>query len=756
LKNDTATSSDLTLRQLARILSRRRTTIFISVALGVALSVSASILMTRRFQATCLVQLQKSGADALNLDSLTGAAGGGGGDALTANIDLQTQSQILQSDAILLRVINGQNLEEDPDFKPHFSLVGWFLGAFQHKTAADPADVPLQDAPQRRERMLSLFRTRESVRIVSGTRIIAVSFLNRNPKVAASVANDLVRELSEYTFQTKFAATNEASIWLERQLGDLRKQSTDLQAKVSELQRQTGLYGVGGAGPESKAAIYSPILDRFQQSNGALAQAESNLLIKGAVARVAQTGDADQISQLSGTGLMASTGVQSSLQLIESLRTQEATLQQQIGKDATIFGPSYPRLIEENASLAKIQLSLKEEIARVSERAQNDYNIAQLTERGFRRRFEEDKEAAAKLNDRTIEYALLAKEADQSQLLYNDLLRRLREAGILEGLRSSNISSVGEALAPASPATPNVKLLILAGPLVGLLLGIGAAFLFDSIDNKVRGPDEIEAEDIPLLGILPSFTPQVSTLPKLSSPTAKDKRKPVFLTEPTSPYSEALRALRSSLLIASGSIPPQVILITSGSPGEGKSTLAMNLALALAQFNREVLLVEIDLRRPVLSESFGLSRTEGLSRVLSDPERPIYYETYEGQPHLKIIPAGPRAPFPGELLASPRLDELIAEWRQQFTYILLDAPPVLPIADAQSMVEKADFTLMVVRSDRTSRISMRRAYRILLRHQIKTTSATAAVLNALSLRSASYYGYYGYYGGYEYSETNKS
>ena len=148
-----------------------------------------------------------------------------------------------------------------------------------------------------------------------------------------------------------------------------------------------------------KPIIYSPILDRFQQSNAALGQAESNRLIKGSIAQIARSGDADLISQLSGTGMAtaAGQGVSSSLALIENLRAQEATLQQQVSRDGTVFGSAYPRLIEEKAALARVQQSLDQETSRIATRAQNDYQVAQRTEEGLRRSYEEDRGARAKV-----------------------------------------------------------------------------------------------------------------------------------------------------------------------------------------------------------------------------------------------------------------------------------------------------------------------------------------------------------------------
>jgi succinoglycan biosynthesis transport protein ExoP len=742
---NTLPDKDPTLRDLLRIFHRRKRAIVVTASVVFILSVCACVFTTRRYTASSVIQLQKSSSDSLGLDSLMGAAAGGASDGLSVNIDLQTQADILQSEALALKVVKDLNLEQNEDFKPHFSPVGWVMGLVSPRGPADPVHASLEDSPGRRGNVVNAFNANLKVKVTAGTRLLEVGYTNRDPKVAAAVVNHLVQALIDYTFQTKFTATNQVSQWLEGQLGDLRKQSEQLQSRVVGLQQGSGIFGVGGTDPQGKPIIYSPILDRLQQSTAQLSQAQMNRVLKASVAQVVKTGDAELISQLSGTsiGSASSQGVTNSLAVIQNLRLQEATLRAQIDQDESQFGAAYPKLIQERASMKGLQQSLQDEVRRIAERSQNDLEVASKTEQGARAAYESDRGAAEKLNDKSIEYAILSKEADQSQELYQDLLKRLKEAGILEGLHSSNVTVVDQASAPARPSKPQVPLYLALGGGLGIFFGCCAALLVEAVDNKIQDAEEIEAMQIPVLGIAPQIEGSKS------SPHA------IMLDSPHAAFGESVRRLRSGLLISCSGRPPQVLLVSSASPGEGKSTLALNLAASLSQFDKKVLLVEADMRRPVLRRRLGLAGADGLSTLLSDREATSGMIAVPDNPNLQLLPGGPVPPYPAELLGSHRMQTLMEEWRAEFDFIVVDSPPVLPVVDSQLLEELADATVLLARVGYTTRAALQRAYKLLLMHRKDPAKpAIGVLLNFVPRRSSAHYGYYGYYGSkkYEYQQ----
>jgi capsular exopolysaccharide synthesis family protein len=430
-----------------------------------------------------------------------------------------------------------------------------------------------------------------------------------------------------------------------------------------------------------------------------------------------------------------------SLALIQDLRRQEATLQAQIDQDSSQFGAAYPKLVQERASMKGLQQSLQEEIGRTAERAQNDFKVASEAEQGARAAYESDRSAAEKLNDKSIEYAILSKEADQSQALYQDLLKRLKEAGILEGLHSSNITVVDQASTPARPSKPQVPLYLALGAGLGLFLGCCTALLVDAVDNKIQGTEEIESMQIPVLGI----APQIEAMKTSARAILLDSRN----GDPG--FGESVRRLRSDLLISRSGMPPQVLLVSSASPQEGKSTLALNLAASLSQYERRVLLVEADMRRPVLRRRLGLEGTDGLSTLLSDREAADGLLAVPNNPNLYLLPAGPTPPYPAELIGSQRMHALVEQWRGEFDFVVLDSPPVLPVTDAQLLEEMADATVLLARVGFTTRAALARAYKLLLMHRKdQTRPAIGVLLNFVSRHSSAHYGYYGHYGSKKY------
>jgi succinoglycan biosynthesis transport protein ExoP len=739
----------------ARVLWRRRW-FFSSVLFSiVAISILSYFLSPTRYTAFCTVNFQKSGADSSGISDLISGSAGGASDVLSANVDLQTQSKILQSDVLAVTVIQDLSLEDKPEFQSHFSLKQRLSSLFKKPLPEEPKSVPLAQTVRRRDRVVSDFEKNLNVRILAGTRLIEVDYTDASPQTAAKIVNDLVRSLNDYTFQTKFKASTEVTTWLESQLGDLRRASEDLQQRLVAAQKTSGLFGVGGSDSQGRSTVYSPALDRLQQSTTELAQVEANRVLKGAIYGVVKSGDAELISQLSGTSVNTGngTGVTSTFTTLQGLRSEETTLQVQIAKDASTFGPAYPRLIEERSSLRRTQDLIQAEIERIRERAKNDYEIATRAEASARLVYEENRAAAEEVNDRTIEYSLLKREADSSQSLYQDLLKRLKEAGIIESLKSSNLTIVDPAHPPAYPSKPVLRLHLGLGLFGGLIFAAAATQMRERISNTILAQEDIEAAGEHVFGIVPILRPQTGTarLAHGVRPTLDIQ----MLSAPRSAFSEAIRHLRSSLMISRSSTPPQVILVTSGSPSEGKSTLSVELAVCFAQMNTPVLLIEGDLRRPVMRQRLNVSGAKGLSNLLTDSKAEAELMSIPGVPQLSILLAGPVPPFSAELLASQRMKDLLAIWRQQFTFVIIDCPPVLAVTDMLMLADQADAILLVARSEQTGQaafVNSRRMLEPFLEGPDK--KVFGAVINAVSTETLKYYGYYG--NNYEkyYNETD--
>lgn len=722
-------NKELTLRDLLVIYQRRRKIVLATVISFFVLAAIYCAICTRRYEAAGVVQMQKESADAMGLDSLMSSAAGGASDALDANIDLQTQANILQSDTLALRTIESLHMEDTYDFRPHFGLLGTVLELFASAKDTDAPGATLENSPVRRQRDLKIFSHNLKVKPVSGTRLIEIDYTSPDPKLSAAVVNELTKELSEYSFQTRFEATKAASSWLSDQMGDLRKNSEDLQAKVVNLQRQSGVYSLGTTDAQGREQAYSGVLDRLQQTTLALTAAEQNRILKGAIAHAAEAGDAEMLSGLAGNGVAGSQAANTSLSLLQGLRQQEATEQAALQEAQAKFGPSYPKLAEMRGNIAGLEHSIQQEIVRIRERAKSDFAVATQAEQSTRTQYNEAKSQADVLNNKAIDYAIAREEAEQSRSLYEDLLKRLNEAGVLEGLQSSNITVVDPGRVPSKPVKPNVPLYLLIALCGGLFLGTCGALLADALDNKINTVSDLETEiGESVLGLLPKV-----------SETAG---RALILDDPQSPYVEALRAMRTGILLSQGDAPPKVILVTSSLASEGKSTTSVNLAIALTQTNKKTLIVDTDLRRGTLRRKFRLHHSAGLSDLLAGQCDSPKIHAVEGVPNLYVVVAGSKSPNPSELLGSSAMRKCIERWKSDYDFVVLDSAPVLPVTDTVTLNTLVDITVLLAFSGLTEKPQVKRSYNLLRRGG---KHFVGLVLNGLAIRDKSYYGYYGYH-----------
>ncbi|MFT4111482.1 GumC family protein [Silvibacterium sp.] len=727
----------LTVNDVWKVFRRRRRVFYLVLGSVVLLTTIYCIFATRRYVATGIVQLQKDDATGLNAADLEGGAGGdaAGGDALQTTINLETQSQILQSDTLAIKAIEDLNLEHQRDFEPHFNPIGWVMGLFASKGIADPVGASLENSPARRSRLVAAFEKHLDVKVISGTRLLEIDYTNSDPKVAAAVVNHLIQGLNDYTFQTKLASTSEAANWLSSQLSDLRKQSEEEQEKLGDLQKQTGIFSLG-SDAQGHEQLYSDVLDRLEQSTTALSAADQNRILKEAVYKAVQGGNAELLSELSGTSQSGNgPAVNNALSLIQNLRLQQSQLQQQIATAEQHYGDAYPRMIEMRASLDKVNQAIADEVARVQERAKNDYDVAKQQEDQTRQQYESNRAEANALKDKTIDYSILREEANQSRTLYEDLLRKLKEAGVLQGLRGSDISIVDPARVPAKPKKPNVPLFLALSVVVGAILGFGATLIAEVADDRLHTVEQIEALGAPLVAILPKYAKEKGSF----SSTAHFRT----LEAPKSAYSEAVRGLRASLSpVVPGEKKSQVVLVTSASSDEGKSITAKNLAVSMAQQGKRVLLVDADMRRPTDSKEGNYSSSkDGLSTFLSGEQDVMSIVQVDGLSNLSVLPAGPVPSNPSELLASQKMHQLMTNLKEKYEVVVIDTPPILPVVDALMLSEYSDSALLVARQGVTPMGSLKRAYHLLSSRRGK--SSVGIVFNAVQMNSDAYHSYFG-------------
>ncbi len=725
-----------TLIDIFAIMRRRRAWIGWTITAMLVLVSIYCILATRRFMASAQIEVQKESPGVFGLDTSVTGDMPTAEDSLDYSVTLETQANILRSDTLALNVIREMKLEPTADYFPQRAagpgLPGWL---FFWRKPVEPLNVPLEEAPNRRYVALKIFASHLKVAPVAGTRLIDVSYSNPDPALAASVVNCLIQSLMDYSFQARYRATAQASTWLGSQLVELKKQTDDLESKAVRMERDTGMYGADGS--------HNVMLSRLETLNETLASAESNRILKEAIYRISQSEDPELISGLAGNaGASPSTN---SLALLQTLRSQEAPLRAELAEDETRYGPAYPKIAELHAQLDGVEKSIQDETHRVGERSRTDYEIAASAEEAARDALDKQKAAAEASNDRATAYVLAKQEADGSRSIYEGLLGRLKQAGILEGLRATNMTVVnqGRMPPPDHPRSPNIPLYYAAALAGGLLMGSSLALLRELQDQRVQSLEELEGLlGSPLLGVVPSLEFNRRSLARLG------KRRELMprLALPESPqynaasFVEAVCSLRTSVLQQEGG-NPQTLLITSSITGEGKSRMAVNLAGALTQLGKKVLLVDADLRRPSLSREFYESQGSGLAGALSGDVPQI--RRHPEMPGLSLLCGDEIPSRPSELLASATMARLLSYWRVEYDFIVLDSPPVLPVTDARILSRLCDVTLLVVRHGYASKQSVQRSHRMIAAN-LPGTSKLGTVLNGVSADSDEYCAYYGY------------
>jgi len=395
---------------------------------------------------------------------------------------------------------------------------------------------------------------------------------------------------------------------------------------------------------------------------------------------------------------------------------------------------------------------MQSETNKAVDHLKGQYLAALQRENMLRDSFEKQKQEANKLNESAIEYSILKRDLDSNRTLYEGLLEKLKEAGVTAGLRSNNFRIIDAARVPTAPSEPNIPRNLSFALVLGVISGVGLAFILENMDNTVRTPEQATAlSGLPALGMIPLGSRSVAHGPTgkrlaLTAPVAKEVVETVTQVRPQSQMAESYRALRTSLLLSNLGAPPKVIMVTSARPQEGKTTTSINTAIVLAQKGVRVLLMDADLRRPSVHKTLGMGPRSGLSNVLTGSATTQQTITTSPiLPNLFIMPAGTPPPNPAELLASANMRDLIAQLREMYDHIVIDTPPTLSVTDAVVLSPRADATILVIRSGQTTKQALRRARDILM--QVNAHVA-GVLLNAVDLTSPDYYYYYEYQGKY--------
>jgi len=649
---------------------------------------------------------------------------------------IETQSKILTSETMALQTIRGGVLSGQTDFASDLSA----SDALSTGSLANMKPPP----------ELGSFLASLSVKRVPNSRLMDVSFESTSPLLAAQIVNAHIKNFIEQNFQSRYEATTRASTWLTDQLSELKIRVEKAEDARITYERQNQIWALDG----DKQNVTT---QRMADLNKELTDVQSERMRKQSLFEFAKAGDMDSVPQIRDNPV------------VQDLFRKRTEMYSQYADALSQYGPNFPKVQRLQSQVKEIEATAEKEKKSVIARLESEYREALQREELLTQALDQQKVQVNQMSERMVQYSILKREAEANKALYDGLLTKLKEAGISAGLRSSNIRVVDPAMVPTTPARPAKTRNIVLSFLIGLVGGIGLALLREYMDNTIKSPDDIETlARLPSLAVVPAFTEpnrdrsRVKLL-KGASTNGHEKRIELVAQHlPKSQVSEAFRALRTALLLSQADHPPQVILVTSALPREGKTTAAANLAVTLAQLGDRTLLIDADLRKPGIGRllNLGSGTYAGLSSYLAGVSSlDLVTIQHPAIPNLSAIPTGPLPPNPADLLSSHKLADAIAELRTKFKFIVIDSPPIMAATDAVILSVKADGVLLVVRSGETPKEAFTRTRDLLL--SVKC-HLLGVVLNAVDSTAPDYYYSYRYYpysqgyGPQEFSETPPS
>lgn len=662
---------------------------------------------------------------------------------------LITQLNIIKSRSVAEEVIRRLDLENEPEFFPKpvddvFAMIAkWYQETLQscknwvasllnpgEKVAAAPIIASQESAGNESKVpswLISAFISRIGVYPLKETRLVDVSFTAPEPVLAARIVNELVQTYIDLNLEFKLKATQDAARWLTERVEEERikveKAEIALLTYKDEKEIITDLSGSSGnIAAQELASLNAQVVNleskrveaetRYKQARGL--QKNPELL--------------DSIPEVINN------------ELIREIKKLEMGLYNRMSELSKKYGRNHPQMIAVESELAELKSRMAGEVKRIVNSLQNDYKLALTKEKSMKRVLEQQKRKILDLNKKAIQYRVLQRQAESSKNMYDLLINRLKETSLSEEIKAGNIRIIDKAEVSHAPVNIHTKRKLRNAMVLGLVLGIGLAFLLEYLDNTIKFPDEIKKHlEIPYLGPVPVFDSKESV--------DKGLGDLVTVHSPKSTASESFRGIRTGILFSSPDKEPHIIMVTSAGPSEGKTLCATNLAVTMAQSGSRVVIIDCDMRRPRVHNVFEVGRDIGVSTVLiganeiKDVVVPTHVE------NLDVIPCGPIPPNPSEILGSKKMVSFLETLKKEYTRIVIDTPPITAVTDAAVLSNQTDGIVVVIRAGDTPRQIVENGV-----GKLKAVNAhiLGGILNSVDTGRDSYYYYHHYY--YYYGE----
>lgn len=586
------------------------------------------------------------------------------------------------------------------------------------------------------------------------TRLVRVKVRDGDPGHAALLANTIVDAYIEKLGKDRMGSTVNALDWLSGQLDNLKG---ELESSEMALYKFKDQHKALSMSLEDQRNLVAQDIQRFSEAltNTRMLRIETATKLEG-------LREANQENPLQVHNRWVDEN-----QNIAPLRAEYKARLAEREELATRLGPEHPQMKALDATMAAIKQQIRSEIDGLIKSAENDLREVQAREKKLGQELGRAKSAGMALSRDEIEYRKLSREQKNTENLYGILLERTTETDLTRLLHVSHVKPVERAVKPAAPVSPNIRMYLVSGILLGLFLGVGLVLLITRIDTKVRTAEEIETTGVTVLGILPAIGPgegknahkrgrrgkRRGKRKGMSSDKPPPERDLAVHTHPKSSVAECCRTIRTNITFMTTDQPLRTLMVTSPNPLEGKTTVAISLAIVMAQSGKRVLLVDTDLRRPRIHHAFGLPSAVGVTSVIVE-QCSLQEAVHKSDvPNLDVLPCGPTPPNPSEILQTAKFSEVLQQAGEMYDQVVFDSPPLGAVTDAAVLAPQVAGVVLVVQGGSTSREGVRSAVK-----QLSGVGANllGAVFNGMDLSNGRYgygygYGGYYYYRGYGYS-----
>ncbi|PWQ95789.1 GumC family protein [Leucothrix pacifica] len=722
-KSDDEADDEIDLRELFGVIMRRKGTIILIAILTFIAALVMTLMMKPVYRASTTLQVEMEGTKVLKYD--VEAESG----SRNARDFYQTQFEVLKSRALAKRTMEGMGIESlfrgDQLAKPFFAetvdgLKSLFLGStdedevdpFAEESQFETTSERVGKAPLEDKLIRGL-----TVSPVKNSQIVKLSYDSTDPELAANIVNSIARNYIDMNLERRVESAGFAKEFLGKQLADVKSKLEQSQVELNDYLKEKGLFKLGDEKSPGLTAT------KITQLSKALGEAETK--------RIEMQSKYEQAQRAHGDAKVLDSPT------VQALKKNLVNLQSKYQEQLQVYKPGYPLMVQLRRQMQQIENEIDAETRTIRQTVERslstDFLAAKENEAELAAELERQKQLFVEIRDQDIGYNTLFREVETNKSSYDGLLTRLKEVSVAGGVESNNISVLDPAIVPFAKHKPNTRLNLALGLVLGVFLGTVVAFLLEFLDDRVKTTDELERLlGLPLLGMTPSV--------KGDDPVAHAL---MTVNEPSSAIAEAFRSLRTNLLFASKLGLPRVLVLTSAMPSEGKSSSCVNLATAFAQANNRVLVVDADLRKPTAHKRLKLDNSVGLSNYLTSQAETADVIQESSISGVSVITAGPISPNPSELLTGERLNELFSLAPDTFDIIIVDAPPVMGLADALVLSNRADATVMVTAFAQSKKRQIQDANR-----RLRQAHANLIGVLFTKVKTGGSYGGYNYYTDY--------